>query len=86
MFTTILVILIAFICGYILHFLFSSFYKKFPPPGHALGMFQPNVDCPDCGTTAPRTRRANSLKQIYLGGWTCKKCHCEFDGFGEKRS
>lgn len=85
MFSIILGIIVAFICWYILFFIYSKFLSKFPNSGHASGHFQPDVKCPDCGTIAPRTRLANSMTQILLGGWTCEKCDCEFDGFGKKR-
>ena len=59
---------------------------KFGTPGHGIGFFQPDVSCPNCKTILPRNRSANSANQMLFGGWTCKKCGCEVDGFGKKRS
>jgi len=57
---------------------------KFGSPGHGLGLFHPDVHCPSCDEIAPRHRHARNFRQMMLGGWTCRKCGCEFNGFGKK--
>ena len=70
---------------FIIIFLIPYVTYKFGTPGHGLGLFQPDVSCPNCGILMPRNRSANSARQMFFGGWTCHKCGCEIDGFGKKR-
>jgi ssDNA-binding Zn-finger/Zn-ribbon topoisomerase 1 len=42
------------------------------------------VNCPDCGEPMPRVRRPRTMKQALWGGWTCPKCGCDMDKWGEK--
>jgi len=41
-----------------------------------------SVNCPACGSSMPKVRRPESLKQALCGGGTCGKCGCEMDKWG----
>ena len=40
--------------------------------------------CPQCKARMPILRIPKSLKEMFLGGWTCRKCNCKIDKFGKK--
>lgn len=40
------------------------------------------VKCPTCATRQPGLRIPNSLRQTFLGGWTCANCGTEIDRHG----
>jgi hypothetical protein len=40
-------------------------------------------DCPTCGTKQPALRKPASLRQTFLGGWTCANCGTEIDRNGK---
>jgi len=42
------------------------------------------VLCPKCGTKQPILRIPENSRQVFKGGWTCKKCGCEMDRFGKE--
>ncbi len=42
------------------------------------------IYCPDCKLKAPLLRKAKNFRELFFGGWTCKKCGCEFDRYGNK--
>jgi DNA-directed RNA polymerase subunit RPC12/RpoP len=41
------------------------------------------VNCPKCHTKRPIFKESNSLRQFFLGEWTCPRCGCEIDKNGE---
>ena len=41
--------------------------------------------CPRCSGTLPDFRFPTSLRQAMWGGWTCPRCHGEFDRQGKTR-
>lgn len=43
------------------------------------GINRSAVSCPRCGTTAPRIRQPQTLRQAMWGGWTCPTCGTEVD-------
>jgi len=46
-------------------------------------LYFPN--CPRCNTPVPRARVPRSLRQTFLGGWTCESCGCEISRKGYER-
>lgn len=40
------------------------------------------VKCPTCSTQQPIWRKPTSLRQRFLGGWTCNNCGTEIDRNG----
>ncbi len=42
--------------------------------------------CPSCNEDLPQHRRPKSLRQVFLGGWTCSACGAELDRRGRLRS
>jgi hypothetical protein len=42
------------------------------------------IRCPSCSQLQPALRRATSLRQTLVGGWTCGSCGCEMDRSGRK--
>jgi transposase-like protein len=51
-----------------------------------LGINIKKVKCPDCGQEQPMLRKPKSIREALFGGWTCEKCGCKMNKFGEKRS
>jgi hypothetical protein len=47
--------------------------------------FKP-VNCPRCGTPAPKIRTPASLDETLWGGSTCQNCGCKFDKWGRDLS
>ncbi|PYS99074.1 MAG: hypothetical protein DMF63_13460 [Acidobacteria bacterium] len=45
--------------------------------------YYPN--CPRCSTPVPKARVPRSLRQVFLGGWTCQSCGCEIARNGHER-
>lgn len=46
-----------------------------------------NIDaliCPRCKEKLPVFRNPKSVKQFLWGGWTCHKCGCEIDKWGQE--
>jgi hypothetical protein len=39
-------------------------------------------NCPTCATPQPAIRTPASLRQTFLGGWTCANCGTEIDRHG----
>ena len=51
------------------------------------GRFGINVHvpkCPKCGQQVPAIRKPKSIRQFLWGGWTCTKCGCEIDKWGNE--
>jgi hypothetical protein len=45
--------------------------------------FNPDrVNCPRCQTEMPMTRKPKSRREVLWGGWTCDRCGCEMDKWG----
>lgn len=40
------------------------------------------VLCPNCNEPMPTVRAPRSFRQAMLGGWTCPKCGCKMDKWG----
>jgi hypothetical protein len=40
------------------------------------------VNCPRCHALVPKVRKPKSRYQMLWGGWTCDKCGCEMDKWG----
>jgi len=40
--------------------------------------------CPNCGMPVPTLRNPTSLRQAFLGGWTCSECETEMDRLGNE--
>jgi hypothetical protein len=40
------------------------------------------VNCPGCHALVPKVRKPKSRYQMLWGGWTCDKCGCEMDKWG----
>jgi hypothetical protein len=40
--------------------------------------------CPNCGMPVPTVRNPTSLRQAFLGGWTCSECGTEMDRSGNE--
>ena len=40
------------------------------------------VKCPRCHALVPKIRKPKSRYQMLWGGWTCDKCGCEMDKWG----
>lgn len=49
-----------------------------------MGINTKTVHCPRCHTKAPLMRVPKNSRQLMWGGWTCKKCECEFDKYGKE--
>ena len=49
-----------------------------------LGAWRPN--CPRCGTPLPMIRKPASKEEMMWGGWTCPKCGCKVDKYGQERA
>ena len=45
-----------------------------------------SVNCPKCGEKMPTVREPKSISQAFWGGWTCPKCGCEMDKWGNEIS
>ncbi len=43
------------------------------------------VLCPGCGEKMPAIRVPENVQQLMWGGWTCPKCGCQMDKFGNAR-
>jgi hypothetical protein len=48
-----------------------------------LAMVAPRKKCPKCGEPLPRFRKPASPSQMLWGGWTCGKCGCQMDRYGQ---
>ena len=42
------------------------------------------VKCPKCGTEQPKFRLPKGIKEALWGGWTCEKCGCKMDKYGNE--
>ena len=42
--------------------------------------------CPRCGTAMPIIRKPASREEAMWGGWTCPKCGCKVDKYGQERT
>jgi transposase-like protein len=42
--------------------------------------------CPRCGADMPVIRKAASRQEVLWGGWTCAKCGCKVDKYGQERA
>lgn len=40
------------------------------------------TNCPKCGQRMPAIRLPKNLEQMMWGGWTCPKCGCQVDRWG----
>jgi len=40
------------------------------------------VSCPRCHAPVPRVRKPKSRREMFWGGWTCDKCGCQMDKWG----
>jgi hypothetical protein len=40
------------------------------------------INCPQCHVPVPRVRKPKSRHEMLWGGWTCDKCGCEMDKWG----
>jgi hypothetical protein len=49
-----------------------------------IGINTRTVFCPRCQTKAPLVRVPKNTRQLMWGGWTCQKCECEFDKYGNE--
>jgi DNA-directed RNA polymerase subunit RPC12/RpoP len=50
-----------------------------------LGAFR-GTDCPRCGEKLPMMRKPASSGEAMWGGWTCPKCGCKVDKYGQERA
>lgn len=48
-----------------------------------LGINLQEVRCPQCSHRMPTIRRPDSLTQAIWGGWTCGRCGCRMNRWGE---
>lgn len=62
---------------------FYALIRIWPKSGK-MGISTKTISCPQCGLKAPMIRRPANLKQFLWGGWTCAKCKCEFDKYGNE--
>ncbi|MBD3790516.1 MAG: hypothetical protein IE885_09205 [Campylobacterales bacterium] len=72
------------ILGFLLSIAASYLIFKLWPRSGKMGINTNTVHCPCCGTKAPMFRIPKNLKQLLWGGWSCQKCGCEFDKYGNK--
>jgi len=42
------------------------------------------VRCPKCGIEQPKLRLPKGIKEALWGGWTCEKCGCKMDKYGNE--
>jgi len=75
-----IIILIGFILSVLV---FYAIIQVWPKSGK-MGISTKTVNCPRCGLKAPMFRRPTNLKQVLWGGWTCARCKCEFDKYGNE--
>lgn len=53
--------------------------------GKNFGINLKRVTCPKCGLEQPNIRIPKSLKEAFLGGYTCSNCGCMMDKYGKER-
>jgi hypothetical protein len=46
------------------------------------GINSEQVNCPRCHAPVPGVRKPKSRREMLWGGWTCDKCGCEMDKWG----
>lgn len=64
----------AFVATTILTPIFTRRWVKSGKPG--INIY--DVTCPQCG----QLQIKKSLRQVFRGGWTCTRCGCEMDKYG----
>ena len=81
----VLPVVIAAIAGSIAAFFASRAIMRRWPRRGKWGINTNPVSCPQCQTPQSRSFRwPTSWRQAMWGGWTCKKCGCEMDKYGNK--
>lgn len=77
-------ILIGLVVGMVAGPLSARAMRRHWPQTGKWGINPQPVACPKCGQTAPRFRRPTSRRQWLWGGWTCSRCGCEMDKYGQQ--
>ena len=65
--------------------IFGLLFWLWPRTGK-MGINIKTVHCLRCGLKAPMVRKPENVRQAMWGGWTCQKCSCEFDKYGNETS
>lgn len=77
-------VLIAMATGIVGGLIALPIILKFWPKTGKMGINLAPVKCPKCAATAPQFRKPTSMRQMLWGGWTCPRCGCEMDKYGNR--